>query len=60
MWIFSREKGLFNLDFVSRITADKNGTYLSVDGKIYCICNYDASEHIKNAIKNKQIYVEVV
>ena len=59
MWIFSSVRGLFNLDFVSRITSDANATYLSVNGSTILICHYDATEIIRDAIKNKQNYVEV-
>lgn len=51
MWIYSPERGLFNLDFVSRITADKAGTYLSVNGTTILLCDYDATTKIAEAIE---------
>lgn len=50
MWIYSPERGLFNLDFVSRISADKGGTYLSVNGTTILLCDYDATTQIAEAI----------
>ncbi len=50
MWIYSPERGLFNLDFVSRITADKGGTYLSVNGTTILLCDYDATSLIADTI----------
>ena len=59
MWIYSPERGLFNLDKVSRISFDDSGTYLSVDGVIIYLVRYDASEKIMQAIKNNQNFLEV-
>lgn len=50
MWIYSPERGLFNLDFVSRITADRGGTYLSVNGTTIMLCDYDVTTKIAEAI----------
>lgn len=59
MWIYSPERGLFNLDFVSRITADKGGTYLSVNGTTILLCCYDATKTIADAIMAGENIVEV-
>lgn len=59
MWIYSQERGLFNLDKVSRITFDEWGTYFAMDGVTIVVCNYDASERIAQAIKNNVMYMEV-
>lgn len=59
MWIYSSERGLFNLDKVSRITFDDYGTYFAMDGVTIVVCGYDASESITQAIKNNLKFLEV-
>ena len=59
MWIYSPERGLFNLDYVDRISADDGGTYLSMNGTTILVCHYNALDNICGAIMSDSRYVEV-
>lgn len=59
MWISTKERGIFNLANVSRITFDKYGTYFAIGSTTIVVCDYDASEKIAQALKNNQNFLEV-
>ena len=60
MWIFTKERGAFNLDNYDRIAIEPGGTVLIKTGCPACfVSNNDVREKIAIAIRNGDNFVEV-